>query len=87
MIKIVEKSENAPNVTQARPIEEYWSLCRRKYKKRVKPAKSLHSLRQIWRNISEMMSKENGQNLMVKARRNLRLIGRHGVLEPLKQRN
>jgi hypothetical protein len=24
---------------------------------------------------------------MVKARRNLRLIGRHGVLEPLKQRN
>jgi hypothetical protein len=86
-IDFVGKTENAPNVPQARPIEAFWALCKRKYKARGQAAKSLRSFAKIWNNISKKVAKESGKALMEKARRNLRLIGRGGVREPFKQRN
>src|SRR5258708_3918017 len=46
-IDFIEKKENAPNVPIARPIEIFWALCKKECGKRKKPAKNLHSFKQI----------------------------------------
>ena len=35
-INFFKKNENAPNVPQARPIERFWAICKREYKKQNK---------------------------------------------------
>jgi len=30
-IEFVEKAENAPNISEAHPIERFWALCKREY--------------------------------------------------------
>ena len=37
-IEFVQKSKNAPNVPQARGIEQFWELCKTEYSKVTKPA-------------------------------------------------
>ncbi len=39
-IDFVEKNENPPNYPQIRPIERFWSECKKAYKKRKESAKS-----------------------------------------------
>jgi hypothetical protein len=56
-IDFVGKTENAPNVPQARPIEAFWALCKREYKARGQAAKSLRSFTKMWNNISKKWSK------------------------------
>lgn len=82
-INFVHKENNAPNVPQARPVEKYWSACKREYKKRKKPAKSLSSFKRIWRNLSEKVARECGRNLMKNVRQELRGIAYSGVYSVL----
>jgi transposase len=78
-IKFIEKTENAPNVPQARPIEKFWALCKKEYKKRKFPAKNLNSFKRIWKNIYNKVANKSAQKLMASARRKLREIGYNGV--------
>lgn len=83
-VDFIEKSENAPNVPQARPIERFWALCKKAYKARKVPAKSLSSFKRIWKNISMKVAKDSARTIMKDARKNLRAIGYSGVLAPYK---
>jgi hypothetical protein len=86
-IDYIEKKENAPNVPQARPIEKFWALCKREYKKRSNGAINIKSMTKIWTNISEKIASESAQKLMREARRNLRAIGYGGVRAPIMNTN
>jgi hypothetical protein len=45
-IGFFEKIENAPNVLQARSIEQFWTLCKSKHAKRKETAKKHHILKE-----------------------------------------
>lgn len=83
-VDFVRKSENAPNVPQARPIEKFWALCKANYKKQSKPAKNLTAFKKSWKKIAKKVASESAQDLMKEARRNLRLIGYNDVFAPYK---
>lgn len=84
-IDFVAKNDNAPNVPQARPIERFWALCKKAYKKRAWPAKSLSSFKRIWKNIAIKVANDSAQSIMKGAKMNLRAIGYGGVLAPFKK--
>ncbi|KAF2881032.1 hypothetical protein ILUMI_25139 [Ignelater luminosus] len=63
-IKFVEKSNNASNLSQARPIELFWALCKREYAKRSKPTLNVKQFRAIWKKISSKVAFESGPALM-----------------------
>ena len=48
-IAYVPKRINPPNVLQARPIEQFWALCKAAYKKRPTAAKNSRSFKIIWK--------------------------------------
>jgi hypothetical protein len=83
-INFVTKTENAPNVPQARPIEKFWAICKAKYAAHSREAKNLNSFKRIWTNISTEVARTSAQAVMKEARRNLRLIAYQGVTGPLK---
>ena len=83
-INFVKKNENAPNVPQARPIERFWAICKREYKKQNKQSKTAAQMTKIWSKISKKVAENSGQALMASAKRNLRLIGREGANAPFK---
>ncbi len=83
-ISFVERPNNAPNCPQVRPIEKYWVLFKKEYKKRSKEPKSLNGFRIIWRNISKKVIEKSGKNLMERLRVKLRSVGYVGVMEPFK---
>jgi len=78
-IDFVEKSQNAPNVPQARPIERFWALCKQEYAKRSTPAKNLNSFSRIWSKISSKIAKNHGRAIMQNFRKKLWQIGKNGV--------
>ena len=78
-INIIERSENPPNVPQARPIELFWSICKQKYKKRKSPVKNLRSFKMIWTGIAKKVALEHGQNLMSSMRSKILKIAKNGV--------
>jgi len=82
-IQFVEKSKNAPNVPQARPIERFWALCKREYAKREVPAKNLNSFSRVWTKISNEVAKRRGKAIMANFRRRLWQIGKYGVYGPI----
>lgn len=55
-IDFVSKTENAPNVPKARPIEKFWANCKQEYKKRSKPAENLTQFKSIWRRLSKKVA-------------------------------
>lgn len=83
-INFVGKSKNTPNLPQARPIEKFWALCKRKYKERGIAAKNIVGFRRIWQNISRKVAEESGQALMRSLKSKLRKVWSKGVFEPLK---
>jgi hypothetical protein len=84
-IEYVEKTQNAPNVPQVRPIEKFWSLCKTEYRLRKKQAKNMRSFKIIWRNISKKVAEKSAQQLFKHFKKNLRAISEKGVFEPLKK--
>lgn len=78
-IECVPKQMNPPNLPQARPIEQFWAICKQIYKKRPKRPKSLSGFRRVWKKISSEVAKTDGQNLMRGVRSKIRNIGRNGV--------
>ena len=76
-IKFVEKRKNAPNVPQARPIERFWALCKKKYAERLKPAKNLRSFAQIWAKISREVAEKHGRAIMRNFRKRLWRVGKN----------
>ena len=78
-INFVEKSQNTPNIPQARGIETFWALCKEKYSKLKKQPSTITGFCRIWKKISEEVAKNSGKGVMQKAARNLRQIGCNGV--------
>ncbi len=79
-IDYVGKHENAPNVPQARPIEMFWGIMKRRYSAHRKPIKNLNGFKRIYRHLDNEFTKESAQRLMGRLRRNLRKIGYEGLL-------
>lgn len=78
-INFVEKTENAPNVPQARGIERYWALCKMEYARRSKPPKSLQGFKRIMGRILREVAEKSGIAVMTRARKNLIKIGYKGI--------
>ena len=78
-VHFVEKSQNAPNVPEARGIETFWAQCKKKYSEVKKVPKTIRGFTRIWTRISKEVSESCGQALMKRAKRNLRRIGWKGV--------
>jgi hypothetical protein len=86
-LNFVSKTDNPPNVPQARPIEKFWALCKSEYGKRSKTPKNLNGFKKVWRNLSKKIADNSAKALMSGIRKKLRLIGDKGVYEPLKAQN
>jgi transposase len=84
-IEFVSKEENAPNVPQARPIEQFWNLSKDMYSRRQNKPKSINGFKTVWENIAKNVAKMNAKQLWKNVRKTLRLIGDKGVLEPFKR--
>lgn len=63
-IRYVKKSENAPNLPQARPIERYWFLCKSQYSKLRKKPDNIRKFRHIWNKISKHVMENHGDTLL-----------------------
>jgi hypothetical protein len=85
-IQFIEKKDNPPNVPQARPIENYWALCKQEYKKLKNAPKDINSFKKKWTTISNKVAKQHVKNVMKGIRTKVKLISTKGVRAPLKQR-
>lgn len=83
-ITFVPKKSNPPNVPQARPIERFWNLCKVEYSKTSEVHNDINSFRKVWTSVSKKVAEKYAQNLMKSTRKNLKLIGDHGVFAPFK---
>lgn len=82
-IEFVQERCNAPNVPQARPIEKFWALCKREYKKlKIKP-KSVRSFARQWHIVSKNVAKKSLKKLMRNVRKKLRIIRDGSVLDAI----
>lgn len=78
-LDFVEKSQDAPNVPQARDIERFWALCKAEYPKLSKPLKSLRKIATRWRIISRKVAETSGKAVMDSTFKTIRNIGYKGV--------
>ena len=78
-IEFVSKKGNVPNLPQARPLDQFWAICRRHYHKRSKVCQTHWNFKKVWTNISTTVAESHGQALMAGVRTKLRKIGRKGV--------
>lgn len=83
-IEYVKKSDNTPNLPQARPIEKFWAICKAKIKKLNKNLKTIECFTKHWEKVSDEVAKASGANLMRDLKKKLRLVARNGVFGPLK---
>jgi hypothetical protein len=83
-VEYVSKTMNAPNVPHVRPIERFWSLCKKAYKSRRSGAKSLRGFKTIWSNISKKVAEDSGKNIVKGLKKKLRLVGYQDILAPLR---
>ena len=84
-IEYVEWDNNAPAVPQARPIEEFWSNCKRIYSKNRKVPKNLSSFIKVWKDITDYVSNNFAQALTDDFRKVLKNIGDKGVYASFKK--
>ncbi len=75
----MEKSENAPNAPQARPIEIFWALCKEKYRQNKRIPKNIRAFKKRWKDISTLVALNSGRELMARARPKLLEISNFGV--------
>ncbi|KAF2895718.1 hypothetical protein ILUMI_10456 [Ignelater luminosus] len=78
-IEYVAYADNPTNVPQARPIERFWAICKRKYSESCRTITALSRFRKIWKDISAEVARSSGQSLMAGVRKKLRKTGREGV--------
>ena len=78
-IQYPKRTENAPNVPQARPIEKFWALCKAEYSKLSRCYKTIESFRRKWREISAKVASSSGEALMDNIRTRIFKIGENGV--------
>ena len=83
-IKYVKRKDNAPNCPQVRPIERFWSFCKRDFSKCLTVSKSVEELRKCWLKVSRNVGKTHGKALMKGVRKKLRQVGKGGVYAPFK---
>jgi hypothetical protein len=83
-VEYVSKIMNAPNVPHVRPIERFWSLCKKAYKSRRSCAKSLRGFKTIWFNISKKVAEDSGKNIVKGLKKKLSLVGYQDILAPLR---
>ena len=81
------KKNNPPNVPQARPIEEFWDLCKKEYEKRQNLCKDVTKFKRTWTNISKNMAETHAKSLMRNIRRKIKLIGDNGVYATFKDKD
>jgi hypothetical protein len=78
-LDIIPKKSNAPNVPQARGIEQFWAACKRKYKKRLNEPKNIRGFKKVWSTISKSVSEQSGKLIMRNSYKNLMKIAFKGV--------
>lgn len=78
-VEFIQKSQNAPNVPQARGIEKFWAVCKSQYSKRPHPPKSLRGMKSVWWTISRGVAEKSGKRIMDNALKSLRKIAYKGV--------
>lgn len=78
-IEFIPKSKNPPNLPQARPIEEFWSICKQEYSKRHMPPKNLTGFKRIWKKLAADVAETHGQHLMDHGYSMLTKISKSGV--------
>ena len=86
-IQFVKYKDNAPNVPQASPIENFWHLCSKEYFKTTTASKTVEEFEKIWTKISKTVAKRHGKALMGGTRKLVRMIGKEGVFAPFKNEN
>ena len=78
-VDFVQKTENPPNVPQARGIEKFWAECKRLYHLRQETPKNLQGFKLVWSRISKEASKNAGRAIMDHAYKYVQQIGRVGL--------
>lgn len=78
-IEFVPKVDNPPNLPQCRPIEKFWALCKIEYHRTGKNLTDLTAFKREWTRISKLVASKHGKNLFLHFKRNLQLVGDHGV--------
>ena len=86
-IQFVKKAHNTPNCPQVRPIEKFWSFCKREYSSTDRISETPEDLRKTWIKVSRKVSRKHGMAIMGSTRKKLRLVGQGGVYEPFKVKN
>ena len=76
----MKKADNTPSCPQVRPIEKFWSSCKREYSS----TDTTEDLRKIWIKVSGKVSRRHGIAIMGSTRKKLRLVGHGGVYQPFK---
>ena len=84
-IEFIEWHNNAPAVPQARPIEQFWSNCKRIYSKRSGVPNDLKTFVKVWKDISDFVHKNYAQALTADFRKVLKNIGDNGVYGTFKK--
>lgn len=63
-VDFVEKDENPPNCPQLRPIERYWAIVKRIFKKDGKVSKTMQEFKKNWNAASKKCDNTTVRNLM-----------------------
>jgi hypothetical protein len=78
-IEFVPKKLNPPNLPQARPIEQFWAICKQKYAERDNPLNSLVGFKKVWLNIAKDVAIQHGVKLIEHGAKMLEKIAKNGV--------
>ena len=78
-IDYVTKGRNDPAVTNQRPIERFWALCKSNYKQLNKECGTLRKFKNCWMKISKEVSEKSGANLIEHFKSNLYNDGHKGL--------
>lgn len=86
-LDFVCKKENGPKMVTARPIERYWALCKRAYRKLQVIPESVEEFAEMWRETSAQVAENCGKNIFGRLRERLRLVRKNGPRSPLTDLN
>jgi hypothetical protein len=79
-IDLVGKQENAPNFPQARSIEMFWGIMRKRYSAPGKPVKNLNGFKCVYHHLDKKRTKESAQRLIRRLGKNFGEIGHEEAL-------
>ncbi|GBP51379.1 hypothetical protein EVAR_38773_1 [Eumeta japonica] len=77
-VEFITRQNNAPNVPQARDIEIFWPLCKKKYKKYTNIPQRLTSFKHRWTRLVKGVTATSGKAIMKRAAINMRKFGCKG---------